>query len=84
MATDAYDKILEHAHNDLAAEVQPLTEHRRLGRALAEVIRPEFIGPWLRMPNEAFEGLSPLEVIERGELERIWRMVYELESGVPA
>jgi len=83
MAADAYDDILKHARNDLAAGGQQLTEHQRLGRALAEVIRPECIGPWLRVPNEVFEGLSPLEVIERGEIDRIWRMVYELESGMP-
>jgi len=27
---------------------------------------------------------TPLQVIERGETDRIWRMVYELESGEPA
>jgi len=30
------------------------------------------------------DGSTPLQVIERGETDRIWRMVYELESGEPA
>ncbi len=32
----------------------------------------------------AFDGSTPLQVIERGETDRIGRMVYELESGEPA
>jgi hypothetical protein len=46
-------------------------------------MRAEFIGSWLKTPNEAFSGLKPIEVIERGEVDRIWRMIYELESGIP-
>lgn len=38
---------------------------------------------WLETPNEAFEGSTPLQVIERGESDRIWRMVYFLRSGEP-
>ena len=58
-------------------------DRQRLQQALAGVMRPDFIGPWLRTPNEAFSGLKPMEVIERGEVDRIWRMIYELEAGVP-
>ena len=39
---------------------------------------------WLKDPNPAFDGSTPLQVIERGETDRIGRMVYELESGEPA
>jgi hypothetical protein len=31
----------------------------------------------------AFDGSTPLQVIERGETDRIWRMIYELEFGEP-
>ena len=34
-------------------------------------------------PNPAFDGSTPLQVVERGETDRVWRMVYELESGEP-
>jgi len=67
----------------LAASVQRLIEIQRLQQALAGVMRADFIGAWLETPNEAFSGLKPIEVIERGEVDRIWRMIYELESGVP-
>jgi hypothetical protein len=36
----------------------------------------------LEAPNPAFNGLKPLEVVERGEVERLWQMVFYLESGV--
>jgi len=41
------------------------------------------IGPWLKEPNPAFDGSTPVQVIERGETDRIWRMIYELQSGEP-
>jgi DNA-binding XRE family transcriptional regulator len=60
-----------------------LTELRRIFEALSEVIEPETIGQWMTTPNDAFEGLKPLEVIERGEVDRIWQMIFLLRSGVP-
>jgi hypothetical protein len=41
-------------------------------------------GHWLDTPNDGFGGLKPLEVIERGEIDRLWNMIYYLESGVPS
>ena len=48
---------------------------------LFEHMKASAIAAWLEEPNRAFRGLKPLEVIERGEVDRIWRMVFELESG---
>lgn len=56
---------------------------RSIELALGRVMRPEFVEPWLRTPNPAFEGRTPVEVIEDGEAERIRRMIHELESGTP-
>ncbi|MGL4423172.1 MAG: hypothetical protein ACRCZF_21095 [Gemmataceae bacterium] len=42
---------------------------------------PEQLSAWLKTPNKAFAGSQPLQVIERGEIDRIWRMIYFLESG---
>lgn len=63
--------------------VEPSKELCRLQEGLARVMKPAFIPQWLHTPNEAFEGLKPLEVIERGQINRIWRMLFYLESGVP-
>lgn len=66
-----------------AARVR-LAELDRLRQALGRVLRPEALGAWLGAPNPAFEGLKPLEAVERGQMDRLWRMVFQLEAGVPA
>ncbi len=60
-----------------------LHEVRRLLDALAEVVKPESIPKWLHQPNPAFDRLTPLQVIELGEIDRLWAMVYNLGSGQP-
>ncbi len=60
-----------------------LTELKRLFTALEQLVAKEAIGPWRKEPNMAFNGSTPLQVIERGETDRLWRMIYELESGEP-
>ncbi len=59
-----------------------LKELERLRLRLAQVMKPEFIAAWLSTPNDAFDGLKPLEVIERGEMDRLWEMIFYLESGI--
>ncbi|MEM1099381.1 MAG: antitoxin Xre/MbcA/ParS toxin-binding domain-containing protein [Planctomycetota bacterium] len=59
------------------------TEADRLRRELATVIEKGVIRTWMQEPNPAFEGLKPLEVLERGQADRLWRMIYELKSGHP-
>jgi DNA-binding transcriptional regulator YiaG len=63
---------------------QRMVELKRLQEALSKVVEPCYVGEWLQAPNDAFDGLKPLEVIERGETDRIWRMLYLLESGTPS
>ncbi|MBZ5524737.1 MAG: MbcA/ParS/Xre antitoxin family protein [Acidobacteriia bacterium] len=48
---------------------------------LEKFVASENIGPWLKEPNPAFDSSTPLQVVERGESDRIWRMLYEVESG---
>ena len=60
-----------------------LNELSRLFSALGKLVEPEAIGPWLKEPNPAFDGSTPVQVVERGEADRLWRMIYELESGEP-
>lgn len=55
----------------------------RLFDELEKFIASEDIGPWLKEPNPAFDGSTPLQVVERGETDLVWRMLYELESGEP-
>jgi transcriptional regulator with XRE-family HTH domain len=57
-------------------------ETERFQARLAEVVAHDEIPRWLDTPNAAFDGLKPLEVIERGEIDRLWNMIFYLESGV--
>jgi DNA-binding transcriptional regulator YiaG len=59
-----------------------LLETERFRERLAQVVKPESIPEWFETPNEAFGGLKPVEVIERGEIDRLWNMIFYLESGV--
>lgn len=60
---------------------QKIREMTRLFDALAGQINRKAIGTWLHRPNAAFEGSTPLQVIERGESDRLWRMIWELKEG---
>lgn len=63
------------------ANQRALSEMSRLLDALAEVVPTPQIGQWLDTPNPAFEGSTPLQVIERGESDRIWCMIWEIKLG---
>jgi hypothetical protein len=56
-------------------------ERRRLLDALADIIDAKVIGQWLQRPNQQFDGSTPLQVMERGESDRLWRMIWQLREG---
>jgi hypothetical protein len=59
-----------------------MRETERFQARLAELVAPETTPAWLDTSNPAFDGLKPLEVIERGEIGRLWNMIIYRESGV--
>lgn len=61
-----------------------LAELGRLHRALAHVLRADAIARWIDTPNPAFEGLKPVEVVERGQIDRLWKMIFLMDSGTAA
>ncbi len=69
--------------NPSTAAKKQLKELDRLFKSLSELMESKEIGPWLKEPNTAFSGSTPMQVIERGESDRIWRMIYHLETGEP-
>lgn len=58
-------------------------ELSRLTEGLLSVIRKESLSSWLDRPNEAFGGLKPIEAIERGEVDRLWKMIHQVGAGEP-
>jgi transcriptional regulator with XRE-family HTH domain len=63
--------------------LRKMRELERLVVALQKTIDPVFLRKWLMEPNSAFDKLKPIEVIERGESDRIWQMIYFIRSGDP-
>jgi DNA-binding transcriptional regulator YiaG len=60
-----------------------LVEMDRLLDGLSRLMKPKDVGRWLKEPNPALDGSTPVQVIERGQTDRIWRLLYFLESGEP-
>ena len=67
-----------------AVNQKSVREAERLCRALRRIMKPDHVGPWLDTPNKAFSGFKPLDLVERGEMDRLWRMIFEVESGALA
>ncbi len=61
---------------------QKLAETNRLTAALTKIIGSQNLGEWMRTPNPAFEGQTPIQIMERGESDRLWRMIFEIDAGV--
>jgi DNA-binding transcriptional regulator YiaG len=60
---------------------QRVRELERLTEALQNLFDSKVLGAWFDTPNQALGGFKPVEVIERGESDRLWRMIYELQAG---
>jgi hypothetical protein len=56
---------------------------QRLQQALTGIRKPDFVAVWLQTPSGVFSGLKPVVVDQRGGIDRLCRMIYELESGMP-
>jgi len=63
------------------SSAQKIREVARLFDALAGLIKAKTIGDWLQRPNKQFDGSTPLQVIERGETDRLWQMIWQLREG---
>jgi hypothetical protein len=83
-----------HAFALLIANVEHVVPHdhaprvrtalERLRRALVDVMPEDVIPSWLETECKALGGLKPIEVLERGEIDRLWRTIFFLGSGVPS
>ncbi|MGL6073103.1 MAG: helix-turn-helix domain-containing protein [Fimbriiglobus sp.] len=61
-----------------------IAEATRLADEMEAIFRtPEPIGRWLTSPNDGFESLSPIDIVEKGQIDRLWRVLYFLRSGSP-
>lgn len=58
-------------------------EFQKLCDALSESVDVKCLDDWFNTPNQAFEDRKPLELFLNGEKDRLWAMVYQLNSGEP-
>lgn len=62
-----------------------VSEAVRLLQALQELVGEDAaLKEWLRTANPAFENRTPLELIQKGESDRLWRMVHQVRFGAYA
>lgn len=61
-----------------------ITEADRLRSALGKLVKNQAIGPWMDQPNKAFGGRRPIQVIEDGQIDLLWAMIYQIQSGNPS
>src|SRR5919204_952965 len=57
-----------------------LVELSAIVERLARVIEPDYIPVWLYKPVPALEDEKPIDLLARGEWQRVARLVSELES----
>lgn len=50
---------------------------------LERLIKPEFIDSWLNTPNKALDNERPIDLIAKGDTQRLDSIIYVLESGEP-
>jgi transcriptional regulator with XRE-family HTH domain len=60
-----------------------LTEVDRLRQALCELMTPADLARWFDAPNPGFDGSTPLQLVERGEIDRLWQMIHAVRTGEP-
>jgi transcriptional regulator with XRE-family HTH domain len=65
-----------------ASAIQKFRETEKLQQALSEMMPSEKVIQWLRQPNLAFEGQTPIQVIERGDVHRIWEVIYQIHYNI--
>jgi hypothetical protein len=58
-----------------------INEFGRLVAELRSIIKPEKLKAWWNQPDENFGGSTPLQVLERGEIDRLWRTIWEVREG---
>ena len=56
---------------------------RALIERLSALADPAQFPMWLRRPNSAFNGISPLRLIQAGQMHKLWELIYRIESGDP-
>ena len=44
---------------------------------------PADVGAWMKRTNDYLDPLTPLEVLSRGEIDRLWHIIHNVATGMP-
>ena len=58
------------------------SEKQRFLEELATLVDKEKISAWMNRQNDAFDGLTPNQVIEIGRIDKLWVMIYDMRDGM--
>lgn len=83
MSTRKISSLETSKQNPSTEDFRRVNELSRLHAELSQIIEASAIPTWMKTPNEYFGGLSPMEVVQRGESDRIYRMAWRLQEGIP-
>jgi uncharacterized protein (DUF2384 family) len=73
---------IEKAPRIPAKAKRPVNETVRLIRAIQELVgNDRALKEWLETPNPGFDQKTPLELIDHGESDVLWEMVYQVRQG---
>jgi hypothetical protein len=71
---------VEYCRNQGEKLCRPYAELARLCRALSGLMPIEAIRSWFTLPGARSDGLKPFELIERGEIDRLWELVFQAQQ----
>ena len=50
----------------------------KLQLALSEIVGSENLPKWIRQPNPALAGQTPIQLLEQGQSDRLWQLVHQI------
>jgi hypothetical protein len=71
---------VEYCRNQGEKLRRPYAELARLCRALSQLMPIDAIRSWFSLPGARSNGLKPFELIERGEIDRLWQLVFQAQQ----
>jgi len=69
---------------DRQVHVRPLTDAERVRTAAAGVYKPEGVDVWMTARNQLLDGLTPWQMINDGEVDRVLGVIEALADGIVA
>jgi hypothetical protein len=57
---------------------------QRIRQSWESQLKPDALRKWFRKSVPLFDGQTPLEVVTKGQAERVWHLLGRFEEGIPS